>query len=365
MSLMDRLLKSSTLEHTDVLEDSKFLTNRDVITTPVPMMNVAFCGDLTGGFGPGLTVFAGPSKHFKSNMSLLEVAAYLKKYDEAVCLFYDSEFGASKEYFSAFGIDPKRVLHTPIEDIEQMKFDMVNQLENITKGDKVIIFVDSVGNLASKKEIEDAKDQKSVADMTRAKALKSFFRIVTPKVVMRDLPFIVVAHTYDTQEMYSKKVVSGGTGIYYSANNIFIVGRRQNKDKKTKEILGYEFILNVDKSRTIKEGSAIPINVTFEGGVDKYSGLLDIALATGHVVKPKNGWYTRIGVKDDKNWRKDESSCKEFWNPILKEQDFQDAVKQMFIIGGKKKMFTEELVAGVDFDPETGEVFEDIDDNEE
>lgn len=359
MSLMDRLLKSSTLDHTSVLEDSEFLNNRDEITTPVPMMNVAFSGRLDGGFGPGLTLFAGPSKHFKSNMSLLEVASYMKKYDEAVCLFYDSEFGSSKEYFSAFGIDPNRVLHTPIENIEQLKFDLANQLDGIKKGDKVIIFVDSVGNLASKKEIDDAKDEKSVADMTRAKALKSLFRIVTPMVVMRDLPFIVVAHTYDTQEMYSKKVVSGGTGLYYSANNIFIVGRRQNKDKTTKEIRGYDFILNVDKSRTIKEGSAIPINVTFKGGVDRYSGLLDVALATGYVVKPKQGWYSRIIVKDDKNWRKEESSCKEFWNPILQDEEFRRLVSEMYLLGGNGNMITEELVAGVDFDAETGELFED------
>lgn len=356
-SLMERMLKASTLkENSDILEDSKFLNNKDIITTPVPAMNILFSGELGGGFGPGVTVFAGPSKHFKTNMCLLEVKAYMDKHDDAVCLFYDSEFGAAKEYFNAFGIDAKRVLHTPIENIEQLKFDLVHQLDEIKKGDHVIIFVDSVGNLASKKEIEDARDEKSVADMTRAKAMKSLFRIVTPMITLRDLPTVVVGHTYDTQEMYSKKVVSGGTGMYYAANNIFIVGRQQ--DKEGKELQGYYFMIKADKSRTIKEGSVVPLSVTFNGGIDRWSGLLDIAQVTGHVVKPKSGWYSRVSVPNDKSWRKKETSCSEFWEPLLADDDFKKCVKDMFSLGGSVKMFTEELISGVDFDAETGEVYE-------
>jgi hypothetical protein len=71
--------------------------------------------------------------------------------------------------------------------------------------------------------------------------------------------------------MYSKAVVSGGTGIYYSADNIFIIGRQQEKTDKT--IDGYHFILNVEKSRYIKEKSKIPISVLYNGGINKWSGL--------------------------------------------------------------------------------------------
>ena len=116
--------------------------------------------------------------------------AYLKEHKDAVLLFYDSEFGSPQSYFEAFGIDTSRVLHTPITDVEQLKFDLVGQLDNIDRKDKVIIVIDSIGNLASKKELEDALNEKSVADMSRAKAIKGLFRMVTPYLTMKDVPLL-------------------------------------------------------------------------------------------------------------------------------------------------------------------------------
>ena len=72
------------------------------------------------------------------------------------------------------------MLHTPITDVEKLKFDIIGQLENIERNDKVVIVIDSIGNLASKKELEDAINEKSVTDMSRAKALKGLFRMITP-----------------------------------------------------------------------------------------------------------------------------------------------------------------------------------------
>jgi hypothetical protein len=92
-------------------------------------------------------------------------SAYLKKNPEAVLLFYDSEFGSPVEYFESVGIDPSRVLHTPVKNLEELKFDMMKQLDAVEKGDKLFILIDSIGNLASVKEAEDALDGKSVADM--------------------------------------------------------------------------------------------------------------------------------------------------------------------------------------------------------
>ena len=182
--------------------------------------------------------------------------------------------------------------HTPITNVEELKFDMISQLEGLERGDKVVIMVDSVGNLASKKELEDAINEKSVADMSRAKALKGLFRMTTPYLNMKDIPMIAVNHTYQEIGLFPKAVVSGGTGIYYSADNIWIIGRQQ--DKKGTEIQGYHFIVNVEKSRYVKEKSKIPISVSWEGGVQKYSGLLDVALAGGYCTKPSNGWYAKV-----------------------------------------------------------------------
>ena len=337
MSIMDKLKKNSKVKDTAILSDSALFAEKDVIVTDVPMVNVALSGDIDGGLTSGLTVLAGPSKHFKTSFALLMGAAYLKQYEDAVMLFYDSEFGSPQSYFETFGIDTTRVLHTPITDVEQLKFDLVGQLENIERGDKVVIVIDSIGNLASKKELEDALNEKSVADMSRAKALKGLFRMVTPYLTMKNVPLLAVNHTYKEIGLFPKDVVGGGTGIYYSADNIWIIGRRQ--DKKGTEIQGYDFIIKVEKSRFVKEQSKIPISVSWEGGIQTYSGLLDVALAGGYVTKPNVGWYAKVnretGEIEDSKVREKDTLTKKFWEPVFENTDFKEFVKTYYSIGHK------------------------------
>lgn len=148
--------------------------------------------------------------HHNTMIALVCAKAYLDKYDDAVMIFYDSEMGASKEYFNSLGIDQDRVLYTPITDVEELKFDLMSQLEQIKRGDHVIIVIDSVGNLASKKEVEDALNEKSAADMTRAKQLKSLTRMITPHLNLKNIPLIMINHVYQEIALYPKAIVSGG-----------------------------------------------------------------------------------------------------------------------------------------------------------
>ncbi len=335
MGIMDTLQKNSRIKETAVLSKSKLFSGKDMVTTPVPMINVALSGDPDGGLSSGLTVLAGPSKHFKTSFALLMAAAYLDKYEDAVLLFYDSEFGSPQQYFKSFGIDTSRVLHSPITNVEELKFDLINQLENIERKDKVIVMIDSIGNLASIKELTDAMNEKSVADMSRAKALKGLFRMTTPYLTMRDIPLIAVNHTYQEIGLFPKAIVSGGTGIYYSSDNIWIIGRQQ--EKKGTEIMGYNFVINVEKSRFVREKSKIPISVTWEGGIETYSGLLDVAIEGGYVVKPNIGWYSKVDKKtgeiEDKKVRAKETLLESFWQPIFKNTDFKAYLKKKYEVG--------------------------------
>ena len=344
--LLNKLRKNTTIKDSDILADSKFFNAKDMVATTVPAINIALSGKINGGFVPGLTIWAGPSKHFKTSFSLLMAKAYMDKYADAVMLFYDSEFGTPQSYFDSFGIDTSRVLHTPITDVEQLKFDIMHQFEEIKRGDHVIIVIDSVGNLASKKEVEDALKQNSAADMTRAKQLKSLFRMVTPHLNLKDIPLVVVNHTYQTQEMYSKAVVSGGTGIYYSADNIFIIGRQQEKDGK--EVTGYNFIINVEKSRFVKEKSKIPIEVSWDKGISKWSGLMDMALESGHVIKPKVGWFQRVDMETgeigDKNYRMADTYDFSFWHPILQCAKFNEYIEKKYAVAAGAIMQGEDAI---------------------
>jgi RecA/RadA recombinase len=327
MSLLDKLKKNTTIKDSAILSKSKFFTEKDMVPTDVPMINVALSGKLDGGIIPGLTMWAGPSKHFKTAFSLLMAKAYMDKYPEAVLLFYDSEFGTPVKYFETFQIDMDRVLHTPLTDIEQLKFDIMQQLQEVNRGDKLIIILDSIGNLASKKEVEDALEGKSVADMSRAKQVKSLFRMVTPHLNLKDIPMVVVNHTYKEIGMFPKDIVGGGTGSYYSADNIYILGRQQEKDGT--EIVGYNFIINVEKSRYVKEKSKIPISVSFDGGIQKYSGLVDIAIEGNFISKPSPGWYAKVDQKTGEigdKVRFDATQTDEFWQPLLKNESFKEFV---------------------------------------
>jgi RecA/RadA recombinase len=336
MSLKEKLIKNSTIDMTATLTDSKIFTKKDVITTMVPMINVALSGSVDGGLTPGLTMLAGPSKHFKTGFALLMASAFLKKYKEGVVLFYDSEFGTPQAYFNTFGIPFDSVVHTPITDIEELKFDIMQQMKQLERGEHVMIVIDSIGNLASKKEVDDAMDGKSVADMSRAKQLKSLFRMITPHLTLKDIPMVVINHTYKTIEMYSKDVVGGGTGSYYGSDNIWILGRQQDKDDK--EIKGYHFVINVEKSRYVKEKSKIPITISYEGGINRWSGLLDIAVDGGYIIKPKVGWYATVDretgeVHTPSVRAGDIVDNKEFWMKMFKDTDFAAYLENKYKMG--------------------------------
>jgi RecA/RadA recombinase len=466
MSLMERLKKTSTIKETAVLSESKIVNGGDVCITDVPALNIALSGSLYGGISSGLILACGKSKSFKTSLCLVMAKAYLDKHDDAVLIFMDTEYGSPKSYFESFEIDIERVLHVPIMDIEEFKFEVMAQLNALDRKTNVIFVVDSIGNMSSRKEREDSLAEKSVSDLTRAKQLKSCFRMITPYLTKYDIPMICVNHTYDSMSLFPSAVVSGGcleagtnlimfdgsikkiedievgelvktlngskpvthiwnpdtlevgepecfeiefedgykcvvsenhpfltdsgwveasnlstdktlvcidnqrnskiksiisvgtrkvydisvkdvehyilengvvthnTGIYYSANTIFIIGRQQEKDGT--DVIGYNFIINVEKSRFVKEKSKIPICVNYDNGISKWSGLMDMALEAGICIKPKNGWYQRIDTKtgeiEDKNYRLKETNTKEFWNPILQSDKFKQWVEDRYKI---------------------------------
>jgi hypothetical protein len=148
---------------------------------------------------------------------------------------------------------------------------------------------------------------------------------------------LAINHTYKEIGLFPKDIVSGGTGIMYSADNVWILGRRQNKTGT--EVTGYDFVINVEKSRYVREKSKIPVSVSWDGGVQRYSGLLDLGIAGGFVIKPSNGWYVRVdkstGEMVGGKLREKETMTPEFWDPIFKDTDFKEFVRSSYQIGGE------------------------------
>lgn len=338
-SLIEKMLKSGSVKESAVLSESKFFKNRSNVTTELPILNIAFSGELDGGLTSGLTIFAGQSKVFKTMLGLYCLKAYLDHDPEAIALLYDSEFGSTEEYFKGFDIDTSRIIHTPVENVEELKFDITQRLASVERGDKIFILIDSIGNLASKKEIDDAIDGKSVADMSRAKAIKSLFRITTPSFTKKDIPCVAIAHTYSEMSMYPKDIISGGTGLIYSSNQAFIITKAQEKEGT--DLSGFKFTINIEKSRFVKEKSKLPFRVLYEGGIQKWSSIFDIAMEAGYITKANQGWYNTVDLETGEiqkpNRRKaDIESDDAFFEALIQNPEFKSFVEKRFKVVSKK-----------------------------
>jgi len=326
MSIINKMLSIQGAKSTkaEIMSDTPFFHVKPT-PTDLPILNMAFSGTVDGGLLPGLTIFSGDSGTFKTMLGLYCVKSYMDEHEDAACLFYDTEFGTTPEYMESFGIDMSRVLHVPIFHAEEMKFDMSKRLGGVDKGDKVIIFVDSLGALASKKEIEDAEDEKSVADMTRAKAIRSWLRVISPHLTAKELPCIVINHVYKEIGMFPKTVIPGGTAVTYLANQIFVITKA--KLEENKHLDGNKFTIMIHKSRYVRQRSKFPFEVTYTQGIHRYSGLLDIAREGGLVELYGQGRYRRAGEEKGevkKNLNGD------FWQPILDNPKFREYIESSY-----------------------------------
>lgn len=355
-SLMSRMLKNAG-QYAAILTTSPFAEKKVLCSTNVPMINVMLSGKLDGGLKAGLTQVVGDSRTFKSVFCLVQVKAYLDEYPDAVCILLDNEFG-SAQYFSTVGIDTDRVIHCPVTDVEALKNTVMTMLEGIGPGDKMIFFLDSLSQLASLKETEDAIEGKVVADMTRAKMINSFFRMVTPRFVMKDLPFLFINSFYeDISNKYADKLLKSGKQAFLSSDTIVFVTRSQVKEKG-EELRGWSFNYRIMKSRTIKEQSKFELEVLYDGGININSGLFELALESGFIVSPKQGWYLiklpgMIDKKETNVRKSDIEDNQAFFDALVKNNDFASYVHNLYALEGSALLETN-VVRFVD--PTTGEV---------
>lgn len=337
--LIDRIIKASGNEHADTLQHSEIINNKDFFNTDIPAINIALGGELTGGMNPGVLQIVGESKSFKTLFMLLLAKGYLDKNPGAVFVLFDSEHGAAMDYFSSIGIDPNRVAHCPITTVEDLRGQINKILAETKRGDKVFFGVDSIGLLASNKEVNDAISGNEAADMTRAKALNSFFRTIVSQLPLLDVPMVIVNHSYDSIGGFiPTKIVKGGKGGYLAANDIWMITRAVDREKGgEKELLGYKFTIWIEKSRRVREKSKVPVMVSFEGGVDKYSGLLEIA---------EEGKFISVTNKVKGHFDHANGSCttekeaNEFFEKLLMAAEFAEYVKNTYKQAGKRLIQT-------------------------
>lgn len=343
-TLMDRIIKNSTIKDISMLEDSQVLKETKPIKTRVPVLNLALSGRLKGGLVPGNIIsIAGESRNYKSSLGILCVAEFLKASEENIAIFLDSEFGTRPNYFESVGCDTKRIIHIPFTNINELKKELsnilFNQIYEIEYG-KVLIFCDSIGSSASLQEVNTSLDpNKDSADLTRSREIKSLYRIITPIIALKKVIFIGINHVYSSLSFIPTTTMSGGSGGILSSSVIIFMSK--SKLKEESEHRGYFFNMKIYKSRDIRDNVVIPLTVRFNGGIANYSGCTELAEAFKIIEKCREGRklaysYTTLNNQVLKVLETDIDTDENFWETIFKETDFEYKIEDFYRLNGSQ-----------------------------
>lgn len=284
ISDLDTYLTKDVNPHGSLIEDNKYVNNQTFISTGIYILDAAISTNVLGGGIPSnkMTVFAGLSGTGKTFLAL-NIAKNAQKQGYFI-IYLDSEGAIDINTTKNFGIDPKFFRIDPIVTVEQFKVYMAKLLKKLEDAKeegseipKMMIVLDSLGNLASEKEVTDAEDGESKGDMGgRTKVLKSLFRIIINKLNILSIPLICIAHTYQTMEIYSQERVSGGSGPIYNASVIMMLSKAKLKTGEEDDYTSTSGIIvtaRADKNRLAKP-KKVKFEIVFAGGsCNPYLGL--------------------------------------------------------------------------------------------
>ena len=299
--------------------------------------NALLSGSIYGGMPSNkITAIAGEAATGKTFFALGIVKAFLDKNKDAGVIYFESESALTKDLVESRGIDSKRMVIVPVATVQEFRHQSIKVIDKyLEQGEdkrKPLMFVlDSLGMLSTTKEMEDTAEGKETRDMTRSQIVKAAFRVLTLKLGKAKVPMIMTNHTYDViGSMFPQKEMGGGSGLKYAASNIVYLSKRKEKDGK--EIIGNIIHCKNYKSRLTKENALIDVRLTYKDGLDKYYGLLDLAIKHG-IFKSVS---TRIELPDgSKQYAKtiNNEPDKFYTKDVLAQID--EAAKKEFLYGAE------------------------------
>src|SRR5210317_1954781 len=346
MSFIKDLVKSSGNEYASVVADGVAAGDVDsFIDSGSFIFNALLSGSLYGGLPSNkITAIAGESATGKQ---------FLEDHPDAAVIYFESESAITKDMIEERGVDSSRFVIVPVVTVQEFRTQSISILDKYleTPEDKrppMMFVLDSLGMLSTTKEIEDTADGKETRDMTRAQVVKGAFRVLTLKLGRAKVPMIVTNHTYDViGSMFPQKEMGGGSGLKYAASSIVYLSKK--KEKEGTEVVGNIIHCKNAKSRLTVENRIVDVKLTYKKGLDRYYGLLELALKYG-IFKSVS---TRIELPDGtKTFGKTINNDPEkFYTPeVMKLLD--DAASQEFKYGNKKIQEIEEEVEDVDTEAE-------------
>lgn len=305
-------------------------------------LNALLSGTIFGGAsGNKITGIAGKSGVGKT-FFLLEIAkAFLEQYPKGIFVLVDTEAATTQEMLESRVGNTDRIIVLPIVTVEEFRtqtYKLLDEYEKAKESDpdaKLLFGLDSLGNLSTAKEVTDIQEGNNTRDMTRAQLIKGTFRALTLKFARLQVPLIFTNHTYQTMELFSKDVMSGGAGPLYNASTIVFLSKAQIKEGTEK--VGNIINMLLAKGRQTKEGSRAQTRLFFDRGLDRYYGLTQFAIDAG--IWSKSG--KKIVVNEKNYWQKtiDDNAEEFFTEDVLKQLD--EYIQSIYLYGSSVESLEE------------------------
>lgn len=278
-TILDNIAKNIPIQIEKEVKEKTFLT------TGVYLLDAALSGKLLGGgiSTNRITAFAGESGSGKSFLAY-SVAKHAQKSGYSV-IYIDTEGALDLEDLPKFGVDNsldkfRLIRSNKVEDVNILLTQLIDELKEQKMAGfeipKLLIVLDSLGQMASNKEKADLLKGDIKQDMTKAKALGSMFRSINTDLGYLDIPFLVCNHTYLTMDLFPRSVLRGGNGLLYSASVIGFMSKSQLKTGQEDDMdlgaSGISVLFKTQKNRMAKP-KKIRFDISFANGMNPYTGL--------------------------------------------------------------------------------------------
>jgi len=320
-NFLKSIIKDVGNEYANLVSDGVEAGDVDsFIDTGSHVFNALLSGSIYGGLASNkITAIAGESATGKTFFLMGIVKNFLDLNPNAGVIYFESESAITKQMVVDRGIDPERMVMMPVTTVQEFRTQSLKVLDSYllqpeSQRQPLFLCLDSLGMLSTTKEVEDTADGKETRDMTRAQVLKAAFRVLTLKLGRAKVPMVVTNHTYDVVgSMFPQKEMGGGSGLKYAASSIIYLSKKKEKDGT--EVVGNIIHCKNHKSRLTKENKMVDVRLTYDKGLDKYYGLLELAEKYGIFKKVS----TRFELPD---------GSKQFGKTILSSPDtyFTDEV---------------------------------------
>ena len=277
------IIKETGNEYASLVSDGVEAGDVDeFIDTGSYIFNGLLSGSIYGGLPANkITALAGESATGKTFFLMGMVKNFLDANPSSGVVYFESESAITKQMVIDRGIDPDRMVILPVTTVQEFRTQALKVLDRYLQQDvdirkPMFMCLDSLGMLSTTKEVEDTTDGKETRDMTRAQVLKAAFRVLTLKLGKAKVPMVVTNHTYDSMGLFSTKEMGGGSGLKYAATAIVFLSKKKEKDGT--EVIGNIVHCKNHKSRLTMENKMVDVRLTYDKGLDKYYGLLDLAI---------------------------------------------------------------------------------------